>query len=111
MPLTTAEEALMLACVNGNVNEVERLLNDDVNVNVVDMMERTPLYQAICYSNTAVAVELLKAGAEIPAGPYNGTIYTSDRYQTLCDAVKDCIVEQTEWGKASVYAFLSCNGA
>jgi ankyrin repeat protein len=71
-PQAVAERALTDACLNGNLEDAQRLVSAGISVNAQDADKRTPLMWAAFNGHTAVVDFLLGQGARLDAKDVNG---------------------------------------
>mmetsp|Transcript_21749 Transcript_21749/g.32854 ORF Transcript_21749/g.32854 Transcript_21749/m.32854 type:complete len:167 (+) Transcript_21749:110-610(+) len=68
--ITSAENDLLTAAKNGNLNQVRRLLRGGVDVNCVNSYGSTPLIMASIAGNLEIAEVLIEAGADVNQPQY-----------------------------------------
>jgi ankyrin repeat protein len=64
--------ALLQACASGDLNQVERLLDEGIDVNCSDYDSRTPLHLAAAEGRVSIISILLEKGAKVHAKDRNG---------------------------------------
>lgn len=75
LPSDKLQQEFILACAEGRLSDVRRLLNTGVDINRVGDpyrlgFEHTPLYQAVYGQHRDVAAFVLDSGADINRGPF-----------------------------------------
>ena len=67
------EEAIIKASLEGDLQQVNRLISDGANVNARDIFERTALMLASAYGYTEIAEALIGAKADVNARDRDAT--------------------------------------
>ena len=67
-----AHTPLHQACVDGNINIVQHLLDNEAAIDIVDAMGSTPLLYAVAYGRTPLVHYLLARGADVNASNDEG---------------------------------------
>ena len=93
------ETQLHIACINGNIENVEKLLEEGHSVHVRDYCGWTPLHEAANHGFVEIAEKLLKAGADV-----------NDPGGTMCAAVTP-LHDAAACGNFSMIYFLLENNA
>ncbi len=63
----TLDKPLLKAFKSNNVDELRRLINDGINVNVIDEFGMTPLHHAVRYGHANIVQVLLDNGVNVNA--------------------------------------------
>ena len=92
--------ALLQACVEGTIQEVEELLNAGANLDAEDRLGSTAFNYALTLFKFDIAEKLLQLGCEVRKrgryrdAPFPSTLVLSDKYKGMPEELKRLILEK-----------------